>query len=147
MGYIKTMMVIFEYRKTRDATSTLPAIAMKANEYELLLRKIYFPNSAQKQDNSTQLYLTMQQEYGKLSLNREERNLQDEFQFRKSFLMVRNYVQLAINDGLKNLKVNMGIEDVAKLSYMAAMLNRNFFDKPSLDQIIIKANSVFKHYN
>ena len=119
---------------------------MKANEYELLLRKIYFAGSVQKQDDSAELYLRMQQEYGKLNVNGEERNLHNEFKFRKSFFMVRNYVQQAINDGLKNLHVNMETEDITKLNYMAAMLDRNFFDKPSLDQIIIKANSVFKHY-
>lgn len=121
---------------------------MKASEYELLLNKVYNEGILQQQNARTQLYLRMHEDYSNLKNKKSADNLQkSEFEFRKSFFMVRNYVQQAINDGLKYFRIKMGKEDVTQLTFMAATLNRNFFDKPSLDQIIMKANSVFKQYN
>lgn len=90
----------------------------------------------------------MQNEYSNLDMkNLVEGKLDSEYAFRKSFLVVRNYVQQAIKDGMKSFRFTMRAGDITKLTYMVDMLNRNFFDKQSLDQIIITANSVFSQYN
>jgi len=119
---------------------------MKANEYEVLLHRIYSKNSI---EHSTEdVYAKMQMEYKKLNQEHSKNCIRRcEFEFKKSFFVVRNYVQQAIKDGLKHFRFNMVNEDVTKLNCMEAMLNRNFFDKRSLDQIIANANSVFSHYN
>ena len=94
------------------------------------------------------MYQRMQNEYSNLDgQNRVKGQLDGEYAFRKSFLVVRNYVQQAIKDGMKNFQFTMRATDINKLTYMIDMLNRNFFDKQSLDQIIITANSVFNQYN
>ncbi len=94
------------------------------------------------------IYQRMQNEYSNLDMkNLVEGKLDSEYAFRKSFLVVRNYVQQAIKDGMKSFQFTMRAGDITKLTYMVDMLNRNFFDKQSLDQIIITANSVFSQYN
>jgi len=94
------------------------------------------------------IYQRMQNEYSNLDMkNMVEGKLDSEYAFRKSFLVVRNYVQQAIKDGMKSFQFTMRAGDITKLTYMVDMLNRNFFDKQSLDQIIITANSVFSQYN
>jgi hypothetical protein len=90
----------------------------------------------------------MQNEYSNLDTpGLVNGRLDSDYAFRKSFLVVRNYVQQAIKDGLKSFQFSMKASDINKLTYMVDMLNRNFFDKQSLDQIIITANSVFNQYN
>jgi hypothetical protein len=121
---------------------------MKHNEYEYLLNKIYYNGILKKQGVNADIYQRMQNEYSNLDMkNLVEGKLDSEYAFRKSFLVVRNYVQQAIKDGMKNFQFTMRATDITKLSYMVDMLNRNFFDKQSLDQIIITANSVFNQYN
>lgn len=121
---------------------------MKSNEYEYLLNNIYPQMIPKNQSINADIYLRMQEEY--ISLNAQSAtnfDQNDDFAFRKSFLVVRNYVQQAIKDGMKNFQFSMIKEDFNKLSFMVDMLNPNFFDKKSLDQIILKANSVFNQYN
>jgi hypothetical protein len=88
----------------------------------------------------------MQQEHNKLSLYGLDKEMETDFAFRTSFVVVRNYVQQAIKDGLKSFQFVMESNDVKTLSQMIELLNRNFFDKQSLDQIIEKANKVFNQY-
>ncbi|RLJ77203.1 hypothetical protein [Pedobacter alluvionis] len=121
---------------------------MKNNEYEYLLNKIYYKGILKNQGINSDMYQRMQNEY--LNLDGREPvkgQLDREYAFRKSFLVVRNYVQQAIKDGMKSFQFTMQAKDINKLTYMVDMLNRNFFDKQSLDQIIITANSVFNQYN
>jgi len=121
---------------------------MKHNEYEYLLNKIYYNGILKKQGVNADIYQRMQNEYSNLDMkNLVEGKLDSEYAFRKSFLVVRNYVQQAIKDGMKSFQFTMRAADITKLTYMVDMLNRNFFDKQSLDQIIITANSVFNQYN
>ncbi|MNI38819.1 hypothetical protein D3C87_602130 [compost metagenome] len=121
---------------------------MKHNEYEYLLNKIYYNGILKKQGVNADIYQRMQNEYSNLDMkNLVEGKLDSEYAFRKSFLVVRNYVQQAIKDGMKSFQFTMRATDITKLTYMVDMLNRNFFDKQSLDQIIITANSVFNQYN
>jgi len=121
---------------------------MKTNDYEYLLSKIYYNGMLHKAGLNVDMYLKMQQEYNNLKVLETVNNAFDgDYAFRKSFLIVRNYVQQAIKDGLKSFQLNMQPTDVDKLSYMIAMLNRNFFDKKSLDQIISTASLVFNQYN
>ncbi|KIA96704.1 hypothetical protein OC25_03020 [Pedobacter kyungheensis] len=121
---------------------------MKHNEYEYLLNKIYYNGILKKQGMNADIYQRMQNEYSNLDMkNLVEGKLDSEYAFRKSFLVVRNYVQQAIKDGMKSFQFTMRAGDITKLTYMVDMLNRNFFDKQSLDQIIITANSVFSQYN
>ncbi|QIL38949.1 hypothetical protein G7074_06430 [Pedobacter sp. HDW13] len=121
---------------------------MKHNEYEYLLNKIYYNGILKKQGVNADIYQRMQNEYSNLDMkNLVEGKLDSEYAFRKSFLVVRNYVQQAIKDGMKSFQFTMRAGDITKLTYMVDMLNRNFFDKQSLDQIIITANSVFNQYN
>lgn len=121
---------------------------MKHNEYEYLLNKIYYNGILKNQGVNADIYQRMQSEYSNLDMkNLVEGKLDGEYAFRKSFLVVRNYVQQAIKDGMKNFQFTMRATDITKLTYMVDMLNRNFFDKQSLDQIIITANSVFNQYN
>jgi len=121
---------------------------MKHNEYEYLLNKIYYNGILKKQGVNADIYQRMQNEYSNLDMkNLVEGKLDSEYAFRKSFLVVRNYVQQAIKDGMKSFQFTMRASDITKLTYMVDMLNRNFFDKQSLDQIIITANSVFSQYN
>lgn len=121
---------------------------MKHNEYEYLLNKIYYNGILKKQGVNADIYQRMQNEYSNLDMkNLVEGKLDSEYAFRKSFLVVRNYVQQAIKDGMKSFRFTMRAGDITKLTYMVDMLNRNFFDKQSLDQIIITANSVFSQYN
>ncbi|MGM9474835.1 hypothetical protein ACS5PU_00335 [Pedobacter sp. GSP4] len=121
---------------------------MKQNEYEYLLNKIYYKGILKNQGVNADIYQRMQNEYSNLDMsNLVKGKLDTEYAFRKSFLVVRNYVQQAIKDGLKSFQFTMQARDITKLTYMVEMLNRNFFDKQSLDQIIITANSVFNQYN
>ncbi|RDC54946.1 hypothetical protein DU508_19245 [Pedobacter chinensis] len=121
---------------------------MKTNDYEYLLSKIYHNGVLSKAGLNADLYLKMQQEYNNLKVLETENGAFDgDYAFRKSFLIVRNYVQQAIKDGLKSFQFSMQATDIDKLSYMIAMLNRNFFDKKSLDKIISTASSVFNQYN
>jgi len=121
---------------------------MKLNDYEYLLNKIYQNGVYQASNIDADFYKKMQMEYKNLNLGSLGANQMDgEFAFRKSFLIVRNYVQKAIQDGLRNFKYTMDASDINKLSYMVALLNRNFFDKRGLDQIISTANTVFSQYN
>ncbi|WP_443945865.1 hypothetical protein ACJVDH_01800 [Pedobacter sp. AW1-32] len=121
---------------------------MKLNDYEYLLNKIYQNGVYQASDIDADFYKKMQMEYKNLNVGSLGVNqMEGEFAFRKSFLIVRNYVQKAIQDGLRNFKYTMNAADINKLSYMVALLNRNFFDKRGLDQIISTANTVFSQYN
>jgi len=121
---------------------------MKHNEYEYLLNKIYYKGILKNQGINADMYQRMQNEYSNLDgQNLVKGQLDGEYAFRKSFLVVRNYVQQAIKDGMKSFQFTMRATDINKLTYMIDMLNRNFFDKQSLDQIIITANSVFNQYN
>ncbi|MGQ7852846.1 hypothetical protein ACUN24_01220 [Pedobacter sp. WC2501] len=121
---------------------------MKNNEYEYLLNKIYYKGLLKNQGINSDMYQRMQNEYLNLDGRKPVKGkLDGEYAFRKSFLVVRNYVQQAIKDGLKSFQFTMQVNDINKLTYMVDMLNRNFFDKQSLDQIIITANSVFNQYN
>lgn len=121
---------------------------MKHNEYEYLLNKIYYKGILKNQGINADMYQRMQTEYSNLDVkNLVNGQLDSEYAFRKSFLVVRNYVQQAIKDGMKSFQFTMQATDINKLTYMVDMLNRNFFDKQSLDQIIITANSVFNQYN
>ncbi|TCD12501.1 hypothetical protein EZ449_00170 [Pedobacter frigidisoli] len=121
---------------------------MKYNEYEFLLNSIYYRGILKNQGIDADMYQRMQREYSNLNLQTSDNGkLDKEFAFRKSFLIVRNYVQQAIKDGLKSFQLIMQAADINKLTYMVAMLNRNFFDKRSLDQIITTANTVFTQYN
>ncbi|WP_316801056.1 hypothetical protein [Pedobacter frigidisoli] len=121
---------------------------MRHNEYEFLLNNIYYKGIIGNQAISADIYQRMQKEYSKLNFyapNRGER--ETEFAFKKSFLIVRTYVQQAIKDGIRNFQSAMQATDVTKLNYMVAMLNRNFFDKRGLDQIISNVNTVFNQYS
>ena len=121
---------------------------MKNNEYEYLLNKIYYKGVLKNQGINSDMYQRMQNEYSNLDGQKPVNGqLDGEYAFRKSFLVVRNYVQQAIKDGMKSFQFTMQANDINKLTYMVDMLNRNFFDKQSLDQIIITANSVFNQYN
>ncbi|QDW26650.1 hypothetical protein [Pedobacter sp. KBS0701] len=120
---------------------------MKNNEYEYLLNKIYYKGILKNQGINSDMYQRMQNEYRNLDGKPVKGQLDGEHAFRKSFLVVRNYVQQAIKDGMKSFQFTMQANDINKLTYMVDMLNRNFFDKQSLDQIIITANSVFNQYN
>ncbi|MCX2494035.1 hypothetical protein OQX63_11170 [Pedobacter sp. PF22-3] len=121
---------------------------MKNNEYEYLLNKIYYKGVLQNQGINSDMYQRMQNEYSNLNVQQPVKGqLDGEYAFRKSFLVVRNYVQQAIKDGMKNFQFTMQADDINKLTYMVDMLNRNFFDKQSLDQIIATANSVFNQYH
>ncbi|GAA4208967.1 hypothetical protein GCM10022289_33720 [Pedobacter jeongneungensis] len=121
---------------------------MKHNEYEYLLNKIYYKGILKSQGINADMYQRMQNEYSNLDVpSLVNGKLDSDYAFRKSFLVVRNYVQQAIKDGLKSFQFSMKATDINKLTYMVDMLNRNFFDKQSLDQIIITANSVFNQYN
>lgn len=121
---------------------------MKHNEYEYLLNKIYYKGILKSQGINSDMYQRMQNEYSNLDTpGLVNGKLDSDYAFRKSFLVVRNYVQQAIKDGLKSFQFTMKVADINKLTYMVDMLNRNFFDKQSLDQIIITANSVFNQYN
>lgn len=121
---------------------------MKNNEYEYLLNKIYYKGILENQGINSDMYQRMQKEYSNLDGQQPVRGQLDrEYAFRKSFLIVRNYVQQAIKDGMKNFQFTMQANDINKLTYMVDMLNRNFFDKQSLDQIIATANSVFNQYH
>jgi hypothetical protein len=121
---------------------------MKINEYEYLLNKIYYPGILKNQGINSDMYQRMQIEYRNLNIQQPFRaQLDGEYAFRRSFLIVRNYVQQAIKDGMKSLQFTMQANDINKLTYMVDMLNRNFFDKQSLDQIIATANSVFNQYH
>lgn len=121
---------------------------MKHNEYEYLLNKIYYKGILKSQGINSDMYQRMQNEYSNLDTpGLVNGRLDSDYAFRKSFLVVRNYVQQAIKDGLKSFQFSMKVSDINKLTYMVDMLNRNFFDKQSLDQIIITANSVFNQYN
>ncbi|RBQ10408.1 hypothetical protein [Pedobacter miscanthi] len=121
---------------------------MKHNEYEYLLNKIYYKGILKSQGINSDMYQRMQNEYSNLDTpGLVNGKLDSDYAFRKSFLVVRNYVQQAIKDGLKSFQFSMKTADINKLTYMVDMLNRNFFDKQSLDQIIITANSVFNQYN
>jgi hypothetical protein len=121
---------------------------MKHNEYEYLLNKIYYKGILKSQGINADMYQRMQNEYSNLDVpSLINGKLDSDYAFRRSFLVVRNYVQQAIKDGLKSFQFSMKVADINKLTYMVDMLNRNFFDKQSLDQIIITANSVFNQYN
>ncbi len=121
---------------------------MKHNEYEYLLNKIYYKGILKSQGINADMYQRMQNEYSNLNTpGLVNGKLDSDYAFRKSFLVVRNYVQQAIKDGLKSFQFTMKVADINKLTYMVEMLNRNFFDKQSLDQIITTANSVFNQYN
>ncbi|QNN41174.1 hypothetical protein [Pedobacter roseus] len=121
---------------------------MKHNEYEYLLNKIYYKGILKSQGINADMYQRMQNEYSNLDVpSLVNGKLDSDYAFRRSFLVVRNYVQQAIKDGLKSFQFSMKVADINKLTYMVDMLNRNFFDKQSLDQIIITANSVFNQYN
>ncbi|QXU40668.1 hypothetical protein [Pedobacter sp. D749] len=121
---------------------------MKNNEYEYLLNKVYYKGVLKNQGINSDMYQRMQNEYSNLDGQKPAKGqLDGEYAFRKSFLVVRNYVQQAIKDGMKSFQFTMQANDINKLTYMVDMLNRNFFDKQSLDQIIITANSVFNQYN
>jgi len=121
---------------------------MKNNEYEYLLNKVYYKGVLQNQGINSDMYQRMQNEYSNLNVQQPVRGqLDGEYAFRKSFLVVRNYVQQAIKDGMKNFQFTMQANDINKLTYMVDMLNRNFFDKQSLDQIIATANAVFNQYH
>ncbi len=121
---------------------------MKHNEYEYLLNKIYYKGILKSQGINADMYQRMQNEYSNLDVSSlVNGKLDSDYAFRRSFLVVRNYVQQAIKDGLKSFQFSMKVADINKLTYMVDMLNRNFFDKQSLDQIIITANSVFNQYN
>ncbi|SER08481.1 hypothetical protein [Pedobacter rhizosphaerae] len=119
---------------------------MKATAYEYLLNTVYYVELLQKQGINADMYLKMQQEHNKLSLYGLGERMESDFEFRTSFVVVRNYVQQAIKDGLKSFQFVMESKDVKTLSQMIELLNRNFFDKQSLDQIIEKANKVFSQY-
>lgn len=119
---------------------------MKATAYEYLLNTVYYVELLQKQGINADMYLKMQQEHNKLSLYGLGERMEGDFEFRTSFVVVRNYVQQAIKDGLKSFQFVMESKDVKTLSQMIELLNRNFFDKQSLDQIIEKANKVFSQY-
>jgi hypothetical protein len=119
---------------------------MKAIAYEYLLSTVYYVELLQKQGINADMYLKMQQEHHKLSLYGLDKEMETDFAFRTSFVVVRNYVQQAIKDGLKSFQFVMESNDVKTLSQMIELLNRNFFDKQSLDQIIEKANKVFNQY-
>ncbi len=121
---------------------------MEANEYEFLINTIYYNGTLQTQSMNAENYLKMQDEYRNLEVKKTaENHLEHEYAFRKAFLIVRNYVQQAMKDGLKSFQFCMKKQDIEKLSCLIAMLHRNFFDKSSLDQIIVTANSVFNQYN
>jgi len=120
---------------------------MKHNGYEYLLSSIYYQGGSTNQGMNDLVYQKMQNEYGNLNHQPAHANINGGYAFKKSFLVVRNYVQQAIKDGMKNLRLKMKVADVTKLTYIVAMLNREFFDKKSLDLIIASANSVFSQYN
>ncbi|SFA57446.1 hypothetical protein SAMN04488511_117107 [Pedobacter suwonensis] len=121
---------------------------MKNNEYEYLLNKIYYKGILKNQGINSDMYQRMQNEYSNLNGQQPVRGqLEREYAFRKSFLVVRNYVQQAIKDGMRSFQFKMETNDINKLTYMVDMLDRNFFDKQSLDQIIATANSVFNQYH
>jgi len=121
---------------------------MKAKEYEYLLSKIYYDGVLKMTGLNIEMYLKMQQEYDNLKAFEAKNNtVECNYAFRKSFFIVRNYVQQAIKDGLRSYQVDMGAKDAEKLSQMVAVLNRDFFDKKGLDHIIATANLVFKQYN
>ncbi|KQM78849.1 hypothetical protein ASE74_12890 [Pedobacter sp. Leaf216] len=121
---------------------------MKHNEYEYLLNKIYYKGILKNNGINADMYQRMQNEYSNLDLPALVKGkLDGDYAFRKSFLVVRNFVQQAIKDGLKSFHFTMNSTDINKLTYMVDMLNRNFFDKQSLDRIITTANSVFNQYN
>ncbi|QPH38539.1 hypothetical protein [Pedobacter endophyticus] len=120
---------------------------MKNNGYEYLLNSIYYRGGITNQGMNDLLYQEMQNEYGNLNHQQAGANLNGGYAFKKSFLVVRNYVQQAIKHGMKNLRLKMEVADITKLTYIVAMLNREFFDKKSLDSIIASANAVFSQYN
>ncbi|MFF5383561.1 hypothetical protein [Pedobacter suwonensis] len=121
---------------------------MKNNEYEYLLNNIYYKGILKNQGINSDMYQRMQNEYSNLNGQQPARGkLEREYAFRKSFLVVRNYVQQAIKDGMRSFQFKMETNDINKLTYMVDMLDRNFFDKQSLDQIIATANSVFNQYH
>ncbi|MFC1223599.1 hypothetical protein ACFE6N_07300 [Pedobacter sp. BG31] len=121
---------------------------MKNNEYEYLLNKIYYKGILKNQGINSDMYQRMQNEYSNLNGQQPvSGQLEREYAFRKSFLVVRNYVQQAIKDGMRSFQFKMETNDINKLTYMVDMLDRNFFDKQSLDQIIATANSVFNQYH
>ncbi|MEH3114080.1 hypothetical protein [Pedobacter terrae] len=120
---------------------------MKNSEYEYLLNKVYYKGILTNQGINLDMYQRMQNEYSNLNGQLVNSQLVGEYSFRKSFLVVRSYVQQAIKDGMKSFQFTMQANDINKLTYMVDMLNRNFFDKQSLDQIIAIANSVFNQYH
>lgn len=120
---------------------------MKRNEYEFLINNIYCGNALNHVAINPDTYERMQSEYNNLIKSKPVKGeLYSEYTFKKSFLVVCNYVQQAIKDGMRSLQYTMRASDVNKLTYMVATLNRHFFDKRSLDQIISTANNVFNQY-
>lgn len=119
---------------------------MKHNDYEYLLNSIYY-QGLKGQGMTAGVYQKMQNEYGNLSVWAAQVGVEGEHAFKRSFFIVRSYVQQAIKDGMANLKLKMQLADITKLTCIVAMLNRNFYDKQSLDVIIATANSVFNQYN
>ncbi|MFD2289210.1 hypothetical protein GJU39_21375 [Pedobacter petrophilus] len=121
---------------------------MIAREYEYLLSKVYCGGMFSQYIMNAGGYLQMQQEYNNLNaFETATGQMEKEYVFRKSFLIIRNYVQQAIKDGLKNFQLEIQADGINKLSYMTGTSNQNFFDKKSLDQIIGMANPVFKQYS
>ncbi|WP_421938218.1 hypothetical protein [Pedobacter sp.] len=119
---------------------------MKGIAYEYLLNTVYYAEVLQKQGINADMYLKMQHQHNKLAAYGLKKEMEIDFAFREAFVVVRNYVQQAIKDGLRNFQFVMNTSDVKKLTQMIALLDRNFFDKQSLDQIIEKANEVFNQY-
>lgn len=120
---------------------------MKHNDYEYLLNSVYYRGLIENQGINADVYQRMQNEYSILNIEAAQSEANGEHAFRRSFLIVRNYVLQAIKDGIRNFHFKMQAADITKLTYMVAMLNRNFFDKKSLDVIIATANTVFSQYN
>ena len=112
--------------------------------YECLIRQAYQCGRDYKRGADAVIYREMEQAHTDLTTKsmfntQEER----EYEFRKRFTAVRNYVDKAITEGIKQIKGSASSEEITSLESMQGSLNFSFYDKDKLDEMINRASHLF----
>lgn len=120
---------------------------MEEMEYEYLLRRVYHCGRNYSNGADADVYRAMERAYSNLQTKVLYSTQEDrEYEFRKQFAKVRNHVDKALVEGLKQIRHTASEEETKRLEKMRSTLLWDFYDKDQLDEIISKADNLFQKY-
>lgn len=116
-------------------------------KYEYLLRGIYQSSRNNKTGADADIYRAMEHAHYDLTTKsmfktQEER----EYEFRKLFAEVREYIRKALNDGMDKIKPYTSPEEMNLLEKFRSKLTFDFCNKEELDHIIDEAGTIFSKH-